>query len=111
MNIAIVGSRGYVHLNKVATYVAALPPETCIVSGGAAGVDLAAEQAARSRGLSVQLFLPDWKQYGKKAGPIRNQQIVDQAEKLVAFWDGTSKGTQHSINLARKKGIPVEIYE
>jgi hypothetical protein len=111
MNIAIVGSRKYSNLPKVSSYVRSLPPGTVVVSGGAQGVDRAAEFAALSVGLGTIIFLPNWEKYGKKAGFLRNMDIVKQADKLVAFWDGESKGTLHSINLAKEKGISVEIYQ
>lgn len=110
MKIAIVGSRKYQDLEKVIDYVKNLPEGTVIVSGGASGVDTVAENAARARGLGVISIKPDWKTYGKAAGPIRNQEIVNQSDKLIAFWDGESRGTQSSIRFAQKKGIEVEIW-
>jgi hypothetical protein len=111
LRIAIVGSREYKDLPKVVSYVVALPPDTIVVSGGARGVDQAAEHAAHTHGLDCIICLADWELHGKKAGYLRNIDIVNNADKLVAFWDGKSKGTQHSINLAKSKGIPVEIYQ
>lgn len=111
MRVAIVGSRTYTKLTEVYSYIKCLPPDTIIVSGGARGVDTAAEHAARQFRLAVQVFLPDWTTHGKKAGFIRNAQIVNNSDKLVAFWDGESKGTLHSILLAQQKGIPVVIYD
>jgi hypothetical protein len=40
---------------------------------------------------------------------MRNQQMVDQCDKVVAFWDGQSRGTKHTVDLATAKGIPVDI--
>ncbi len=110
MKVAIVGSQGYKHLQRVIDYVRSLPLDTIIVSGGAVGPDKAAEETAKQRGMpDLLIFLPDWTKYGKPAGPIRNKQIVDAADKLVAYWDGTSRGTLNSINLAKERGIPVVI--
>lgn len=80
-----------------------------MISGGASGVDTAAADAARARGLDVIVFQPMWGVYGKSAGYKRNIQIVEASDRVVAFWDGTSKGTQHSINIAKEKNKPVEI--
>jgi nucleoside 2-deoxyribosyltransferase len=80
-----------------------------VVSGGARGVDLEAEGAARARGLAVQIFPADWDKYGKRAGFLRNQQIVDAADTVVAFHDGVSRGTLHTIGLAKAAGKPVRI--
>lgn len=102
MKIAIVGSRDYPNLKEVVDYVYSLSPDTVIVSGGANGVDQHAEWAAIERGMKVEIYYPDWKRHGKSAGFIRNEQIVKAADMVVAFWDGKSKGTAHSINLAQK---------
>jgi len=104
MRVAIVGSRGYSDLNAVIEYVNTLPAGTVVISGGARGVDLTAENAARSRGLEVVVHYADWDTLGRSAGHIRNQKIVDDCDKLVAFWDGVSPGTKGTISLASKAG-------
>lgn len=109
MNVAIVGSRDYSNLEAVRAYVQSLPKDTVIVSGGARGVDSVAEQEARKCGLKVLIFPAEWEKYGKSAGYRRNVDIVTAADQVVAFWDGESRGTQHSINLARAQGKPLEI--
>jgi hypothetical protein len=110
MNIAVVGSRTFTDyflledvLNEHTTSLDTL------VSGGAAGADTLAEHYAKDYGLKMIVHKPEWKKYGRAAGFIRNQLIVDDADILIAFWDGKSKGTQHSINLAKQKGIKVII--
>jgi len=77
---------------------------TEIVSGGAKGADTLAEQFAKENNLPVKIFKPDWAKYGRGAGPVRNKQIVEYADKVIAFWDGESKGTKSSIDLAEKSG-------
>lgn len=109
MYIAIVGSREYSQLDKVRDYVDALSVDDHVISGGARGVDSAAVTAAKRRGLKSTVYHAEWDRYGRSAGFKRNILIVNDADKLVAFWDGKSRGTQHSIDLATKKGIPVEI--
>jgi len=109
MNIAIVGSRDFDRLDLVRYYVESLPPETTIVSGGARGVDRTAEQTARACGLTVVVYHANWEQYGKSAGMIRNQQIIEAADAVVAFWNGTSPGTRNSINRAKKANKPITI--
>lgn len=101
MHVAIVGSREWPEPERVKAYVDSLPEGTVVVSGGAKGVDTWAEEAAKARGLEVMIFPADWKTYGKRAGMIRNQQIVLAADEVVAFHDGTSKGTAHTIKMAR----------
>ena len=111
MRMAIVGSRDFRRLDKVRQFVADLSLDTTIVSGYARGVDRTAEDAARLRGMRVISIPPQWNTYGKQAGFVRNREIVAHADELVAFWDGKSKGTAHSINLAQRKGIPVLVID
>ncbi len=109
MKIAIVGSRDYPDRARVEALVQDLPDDVVVVTGGAVGVDRWAESVARSRGLEVEVILPDWQRYGRAAGPIRNKAIVEAADRVVAFWDGRSRGTRSTIELARKAGKPVEV--
>jgi uncharacterized NAD-dependent epimerase/dehydratase family protein len=107
--VAIVGSRDYLHRDWVENYVNALPDGTTVVSGGAPGVDRWAEYAAAQRGLKVWVERADWEMYGGAAGPIRNTALVALADRLVAFWDGKSRGTADTIRKARAAGLPVEV--
>ena len=107
--IAIIGSRGYSGPGPVAAFVARLPSDTVVVSGGAPGVDSFAEEAAKAHGLETLIFSADWEQLGRRAGPIRNARIVAHADRVVAFWDGTSRGTLNTVLLARHAGLPVEV--
>lgn len=110
MKIAIVGSRTYPNLKQVADFVADLPEGTIVISGGAIGVDRTAENAAKARGLQVISIKPSWGKYGRQAGFLRNTQIVEMADEIVAFWDGESRGTKDSIDKAMKLGKSVTIF-
>lgn len=81
-----------------------------LISGGARGADKLAESFADKHGFSKEIFLPDWKRYGKSAGFRRNITIIESCNFVIAFWNGKSKGTKHSIDIAEKKGKPVKIY-
>ena len=81
-----------------------------VVSGTARGADSLGEKYALERGYAVERFPADWQQYGKTAGPIRNRLMADNAEALIAFWDGHSTGTKDMITEAKKKGMAVRIY-
>lgn len=109
--VAVVGSRGYRNLDAVTRFVSALPSGTVIVSGGADGVDKTAASAARysSKGIGLIEHLPEYDRYGRVAPLERNRLIVRDCDRLVAFWDGKSTGTMHTVGLARKAGKPVEI--
>lgn len=109
MRIAVVGSRKFPDMEKVRRYVRTLPVGTVVVSGGAEGVDKEAIAAAHEVFLSVDIFWPDWATHGKAARPLRNTKIVNSCDRLVAFWDGSSRGTADSIEKARKAGKPVEV--
>ena len=109
MKVAIVGSRDYPDLNKVQYYVESLPWDTTVISGGARGVDTTAENAAVALRLGVEVHPADWDRLGKSAGYIRNEKMVDAADRVVAFWDGESKGTKHSIDLALRKRKNLEV--
>lgn len=88
--------------------------EVLIVHGGAIGADSIAAQYAEYRGLETKVFLPDWEGLGKKAGFVRNKEMIDFISKYpdkgcVVFWDGESKGTAHTIKLAKEYGIPLRV--
>ena len=109
MKLAIVGSRT---LNKPEdfTIITNLIDDyrehtkvTEIISGGAIGVDTFAVRYAVKHTLPFKIISPDYKKYGKQAPLIRNKQIVDECDKLIAFWDGKSKGTKYTIDEATKQ--------
>jgi hypothetical protein len=107
MIIAVIGSRNFADYKLLETTLAVLPEITQIVSGGASGADSLAEIYAKQHQIPLVIFKPDWKQFGKGAGIVRNRQIIEAAEMVVAFWDGASKGTASSMAFATKKGIPI----
>ena len=100
MKIAIIGSRN-LRADNLNEYVSEGDE---IVSGGAKGIDECAAEYAKKRGIKLTEFLPEYGKYGRAAPIVRNKQIVDYADKVVAFWDGKSKGTQSVIKYAEKTG-------
>jgi len=80
---------------------------TEIVSGGAKGPDKLGEQYAEEFNIPVKKFIPDWNREGKKAGILRNIEMGNYANALIAIWDGESKGTKHMIQYATKKELKV----
>jgi hypothetical protein len=114
--VAIIGSRGFT--DYVAFCEALRPfndnqcygwPWTEVISGGARGVDSLAAQWAAEEGLKLTELKADWDRYGKRAGFLRNVDIIAAADMVIAFWDGVSKGTKHSIGLAHKARKPILI--
>ena len=109
MKIAIVGSPDYSDLWQVVVYVRRLPRDTTVISGAAKGVETVVAEVARLCGLEFIKYLPNWDKHGSAAGMFQSEQIVDHCDRLVAFWDGASKGTKESIDRARAAGKPVEV--
>ncbi len=105
MKVAIIGSRS-IFATDIGMYISNGDE---IVSGGAVGIDSCAAEYAKKNGLKLTVFLPQYERYGRAAPIVRNQTIVDYADKVVAFWDGKSKGTLSVIKYAEKTGKPCEI--
>ena len=106
MKLAVVGSRGfndYELLKLKLDTIHAVKPISLIVSGGAKGADTLAERWAKENDIPIKIFYPDWDKYKKSAGYIRNVDIIEFSDAVIAFWDGVSKGTLHSINLSKEK--------
>lgn len=83
--------------------------EIQVVCGCARGADELGRDYAEDRDIDVKLFPADWDKYGKSAGIIRNKQMAEYADALIAFWDTKSKGTANMITLMRDMGKPVRI--
>jgi hypothetical protein len=83
------------------------PEHTVIVSGGAKGADSLGERYAEERGLDLVVMPAEWKRYQNRrsAGFIRNEKMAWFSNRLIAFWDGASSGTNHMIETARKYNI------
>lgn len=115
MRFGIVGSRRWPSPSAVVEVVNALPADAVVVSGGAQGPDTWAVDAARRRGLSVTVHLPDapasrtrWA--ATEAFYARNQRIVDDADELIAFVASDRRGgTEDTIRRARRRGIPIRL--
>jgi len=119
MRLAIVGSRNFNNKSLMAHYLAMIMlsyqdselgvPDVEIISGGASGADAMGEKFAHIYQVPITVFRPKWNELGKSAGFIRNKQIVDACDMVLAFWDGNSKGTKHTIDLAKEAKKPTFI--
>ena len=108
MKVAVIGSRG-LQVNHLEDYL----PEgvTEIVSGGAKGIDTCARNYALAHGLALTEFLPEYEKYGRGAPLRRNITIIEYADFVLAFWDGSSRGTKFVIDNCKKRNIPVAVYQ
>lgn len=90
-------------------YLQFIEDEITIISGMARGADSLGEKYAQERNLKIDSHPADWDKYGKSAGYKRNKEMVDIASAAICFWDGKSPGTKNTIDLCKKKGIPVKV--
>jgi hypothetical protein len=106
MKVAVIGSRT-VQAVGLENY---LPHDTTeILSGGAVGVDTCARVYAQAHGIPLTEYLPNYQRYGRAAPLKRNMDILGEADLVLAFWDGCSRGTKHVIENGKKLGIPLRI--
>ncbi len=112
MKILVCGSRIWSDEAKVLRRLNELPRDAEIIHGDAVGPDRIAHHWAYGLGYVLHVYPARWKLHGRRAGIVRNLRMLDQNPDLVlAFWDGRSNGTGHTIREAEKRGIPVEIVE
>lgn len=136
MKIAVVGSREFKEKEWYNIFCEKVLPDLDLskrdtitdsfISGGARGIDSFIEKWCNENQVSIKVIKPDWEdlshpdavikinKFGKKydamAGKRRNKLIINEADRVIAFWDGESQGTEHSIDLAIKAGKPIDIY-
>jgi len=110
MKVIIAGSRGIHDYAKVCNAVERSGfAISRVVSGLASGVDMLAVRYALEQGLPCDPFPAQWKKWGRRAGYLRNEQMAQYADALIAVWDGHCPGTKHMIEAAKARGLPVFI--
>lgn len=112
--LIIAGGRDFCDYEKLKIAAAATvyninAVRVTVISGTALGADRLGEVFAKELNLPLMRFPADWSSNGKAAGYIRNRQMAEVADGLLAFWDGKSKGTKHMIDIATKKGLDVKV--
>ena len=80
-----------------------------IISGHARGADKLGEQYARERKHYCYIMPADWNKHGKRAGYLRNADMAQEANALIAFWDGQSRGTAHMLDIAKQANLNVKV--
>jgi len=111
-NVIIAGTRtfsDYQLLCEKCDYYFQNCEPTAIICGEAKGADTLGKRYAKERNIKVLSFPADWDRYGKSAGYRRNQQMAENAQALIVFWDGISRGTKNMIDIAVSKGLPCRI--
>src|SRR6056297_2533768 len=112
MKVIIAGSRGfdgYNLLKEKRDFYLSRQTDVEIVSGTARGADQIGERYAKERGYKLTRFPADWDKHGKSAGVIRNKEMAEYADALIAFWDGKSSGTRHMLQTAHSKRLKYKI--
>lgn len=110
MKLAIIGSRTFNDYELLCDHLEEhLNTTTMVVSGAARGADSLGEKWAINNDIETLIFPADWDKYGKRAGYIRNEDIIKNCDFCIAFWDGVSKGTMHSVSLCKKYNKPVTL--
>lgn len=111
--VIIAGGRDYTDYFQMKAFVDRVLDEydsnIVILCGDARGTDRLGERYARAKGFSVKHYPADWETYGKAAGPIRNRQMAENADVLIAFWDMESRGTASMIEEARRHGLQIYV--
>lgn len=110
MKVIIAGGRNVTeqrHVNLACTKAPFAITE--VVSGCAKGADTLGEVWAIHHKIPIKKFPADWDQHGRRAGVLRNIQMGDYAQALIAVWDGKSKGTKHMIDYMKSINKPVYI--
>jgi hypothetical protein len=107
MKVAIVGTRSFMNRDLMFGKLDSIGKIDRIYTGDAKGADTLAVEYAKANNIPYEVFYADWEKYGRAAGPIRNKDIVANADLVIAFWDGKSPGTKSSIDIAKRTGKDV----
>lgn len=113
--LIVAGGRDYAnyeHMSRVLFAMADVgfaDKEISIVSGMARGADALGAAFARTNHVKLYEMPANWDKYSKRAGFIRNQDMGNFADGLLAFWNGESRGTAHMIDYMKQLNKPVHI--
>jgi predicted Rossmann-fold nucleotide-binding protein len=115
MKLGVIGSRGFHDYELITTTLRAFSKDTsCVLAGGAAGADALTESWCAENNVPFVLFKPyflldPYATYSVRHYFTRNKQIIDNADMVVAFWDGVSPGTKWGIGYAKKHNKPITV--
>jgi hypothetical protein len=125
MKVAVIGSRSFDNYDLLDVVLSEEPNISLIISGGAKGADSLAKRFAEDNNIPCKVIEANWsdlthedalikehpdgRQYDARAGFRRNFDIINEADKVIVFWDGTSKGTLDSLTKAKKLKKQIKI--
>lgn len=110
MRVLVCGSRDWQDAEAIRARLVELPRGSEVIHGAARGADSIAATIARGLGLTERAFPADWRGKGRRAGILRNLAMLDEEpDRVLAFQRAGSRGTQHTIDEARRRGVPVEV--
>jgi hypothetical protein len=114
LRVLCCGDRNWTDFDKIMSVLSLLPPESVIIHGAARGADTLCGKAGFLLGYQVEAYPADWKQYGKRAGPVRNREMFAKSHPdfYLAFHSSlaSSKGTKDMVsvlNLNNVKGMVI----
>ena len=114
MRILVTGDRNWEHAIPIVLLLTehANAGDT-VIHGAARGADTIAAWVAGLLGLDVEAYPANWKRYGRAAGPIRNQEMLDAGIDIVLAFHhdiSQSKGTKDMVTRALKHGVSVFLH-
>lgn len=115
--IAIIGSRKFVNLGLVVGTIQAMVAKHgkesfAVVSGGAWGPDRVGVEVADRLGVLTDVIKPEYDKYPASVAPkMRNTTIVQKADIVIAFWDGSSRGTMDAVFKAKRWGKKITVLD
>lgn len=110
IRLVVTGGRDYRDAARVARALEAVNRKhglACILQGGADGADLLCAEWGWDNGIPVGTYNADWKAHGRKAGPIRNQRMIDEGKPDAAIAFPGGRGTADMVARIKAAGIPL----
>ncbi len=111
MKLAFIGSKEFTDYKKLKSNLNKINNISQIISGGAPGTDTLAKKYAQENHIDFLEFPPDFSKYKKDAKHIRDKLIVENCDKIIAFYDGKCEGTKYTLDYGKKLRKPIIIIE
>lgn len=108
MRVLVCGGRDYADKKKIFAELDKLKDKMSgLISGGAPGADTIAWDWGWSRGIHCDRYMANWNKHGRAAGPIRNQQMLDEGKPDLVLAFGGKRGTADMVGRAESAGVTV----